>query len=191
MSTIVVVRKDGTAVIGADTLTKLGYTCESAEYIRHHSKIIKVGQNFIGVVGHASGGLVMASYFSSLKTKVTWDSQQSIFEMARTMHTSLKDDYFLNPTEDTDDPFESSQFSCLIANQHGIFGLYALRSVQEYTKFYAFGSGYKFALGAMHAVYNSKMTASQIAKAGLSAAAEFDDATGSPLEIKTVQLKRA
>jgi len=191
MSTIVVVRKNGTAVIGADTLTKLGSTCESAEYIRHHSKILKVGQNFIGSVGHASGGLVMTSYFSSMKTTVTLDSPQAIFEMARAMHTSLKEDYFLNPTEDTDDPFESSQFDCLITNRHGIFGLYSLRSVQEYAKFYAFGSGYRFALGAMHAVYNSKMNASQIAKAGLAAAAEFDDSTGSPLEIKTVQLKRA
>ena len=191
MSTTVVVRKKGTAVIGADTLTKLGYTCERAEYIQHHSKIIKVGQNFIGLAGHASGGLVMTSYFSNLKTTVTLDSPQAVFEMARTMHTSLKEDYFLNPTEDTDDPFESSQFSCLIANRYGIFGLYALRSVQEYTKFYAFGSGYRFALGAMHAVYNSKMNASQIAKAGLAAAAEFDDSTGSPLEIRTVQLKQA
>lgn len=189
MRTIVVVRKNKTIAIGADTMTKLGYTCESAEYIKNHSKIIKVGQSYIALTGHASGELVMKSYFSNLKTKVALDSPQSIFETARTMHRSLKEDYFLNPTEDTDDPLESSQFECLIANAHGIFGLYALRSVQEYSKFYAFGSGYRFALGALHAAYDTELDAKQIARAGLTEAAEFDDGTGLPLEIKTIKVK--
>ncbi|HEX8833461.1 MAG TPA: hypothetical protein VF719_04635, partial [Abditibacteriaceae bacterium] len=166
----------------------LGATLESAEYIENHSKINKAGPNYFASTGHASFGLVLDSYFSKNKVRDSLKGPQEIFEFARTLHSTLKEDYFLNPQEDSDDPFESSRLDCLIANPHGIFGLYSLRSVQQYSKFYAFGSGYKFALGAMRAVYDSELSAESIARIGLEAAADFDDATGLPLEIKTIKL---
>src|SRR5262249_21386298 len=100
----------------------------------------------------------------------------------------LKEDYFLNPSEDSADEFESSRFDCLIANRSGIFGLYALRSVQEYTRFYAFGSGYAYALGAMHAVYDKANSAEEVVRAGLEASAEFDGPTGLPIEVRSIPL---
>ena len=54
---------------------------------------------------------------------------------------ALKDDYFLIPKEDERDPYESLQMETLVASPAGIFGVYPLRSVQEYTRYYAFGSG--------------------------------------------------
>ncbi len=54
MSTIVVVRKDGKAVIAADTLTTCGNTKESAEYVVNHEKIIAYKDNFLGISGSAS-----------------------------------------------------------------------------------------------------------------------------------------
>lgn len=191
MSTIVVVKKAGMIAIGADTLTTFGGTRESADYIANHSKILKIGPNYIASVGHASFGLVLQSYFAQLRPRPTLDSAQAVFEMSRTLHDTLKEKYFLNPNEDDDDPFESLQHECLIANPSGIFGLYALRSVQEYTRFYAFGSGYKFALGAMHAEYNSDLDSQAIARAGLDAAIEFDDGSGAPLEVQSIKMKRA
>jgi len=190
MSTIVVVKKNGIAAIGADTLTKFGSIRESAKYIDNHSKIVCAGDNYMAHVGHASFGLVTESYFLQMRSLPKLDSPQAIFRMARAFHASLKEDYFLNPTEDSDDPFESIQHQSLIANQFGIFGLYSLRSVQEYTCFYSFGSGSEFALGAMHAVYNLDLSAEEIARAGLLAGAEFDHSTGEPIEIKTVNLKQ-
>ncbi len=190
MSTIVVVKKSGYAAIGADTLTKFGYTNERADYVENNSKIIIVGASYIATAGHASIDLVLTSYFTKLKSKPRFDSTQSIFETARRLHQSLKEDYFLNPHEDDDDEFESSQFSWLIANPHGIFGIYRLRSVQEYAKFYSFGTGYRLALGAMHAVYDHTDSAEEIARTGLLAAAEFDDSTGLPIEVYTVRLKK-
>ena len=189
MTTIVVVQKDGVAAIGADTMTKLGATFESARYIENHSKINQWGDNYFAHTGHASFGLVLASYFAGIEKAEELTCAQDVFEFARPMHRALKEDYFLNPTEDVDDPFESLQVQCLIANPSGIFGLYALRSVQQYTRFYAFGSGYKFALGAMCAVYESDYSAQDIARIGVESAAEFDDGTGLPFEIQTVKLK--
>ncbi len=188
MSTIVAVKKGDLIAIGADTLAKLGTIKESAAYVRNASKILRVGETYLAYVGHASVGLVLASYFAGLPQPPRLDSAQAIFEAARRMHRTLKEEYFLLPEEHEDDEFESLRFECLIANPSGIYGLYALRSVQEYTKFYSFGSGAMFALGAMYAVYDlPTMTAAEIARAGLEAAAEFDDATGGPMEIYTMK----
>ena len=100
----------------------------------------------------------------------------------------MKSDYFLNPNGDNDDEFETSQLSALIANSHGIFGLYSLRSVQEYVRFYARGSGNEFALGAMHAVYDSLDDAEAIALVGLQVGAEFDTGSGAPFNIESFDL---
>jgi len=188
MSTVAVAKKNGYVAIGADTLTLLGSTKESASYIENHSKIVRIGDNYIASVGHASTELILSSYFSNIKKIPSLNSPQDIFEAARDLHQSLKETYFLRPYEEESDPYESLQMHCLIANPSGIFGLYALRSVQEYSKFYAFGTGNRYALGAMKTVYDNSTTAEQIVRTGLQAAVEFDDATGDPLEIYTVKL---
>jgi ATP-dependent HslUV protease, peptidase subunit HslV len=189
MSTIVVARKEGIAAIGADTMSCYGETRETAQYVANASKITRIGENYLATVGHVSWGLVLESYFASLDRPPLLDSPRAVFEMARRLHVTLKDEYFLNPNEDEEYPFESSQVACLVANPHGIFGLYSLRSVAAYSRFYAFGSGYKFALGAMHAAYDAPgATAEQVARAGAEAGAEFDRGSGRPVEVFTVPL---
>ena len=190
MSTIIAVKKNGFATIAADTLTKFGDTKESSDLILNHSKIMKAGNNYIAHVGHASWDLILSSYFERLKRLPSMTSAGKIFEMARRLHKVLKEDYYLNPTDREDDPFECSQTECLIVNPSGIFGLYALRSVQEYSKFYAFGSGYAYALGAMYTLYSTKASSDKIALAGIEAAAEFNDSTGLPVEMYTIKLRR-
>ena len=189
MSTVVVVKKEGQIAIAADTMTKLGDICESAEYISSATKIVKVKENYFAHVGHASFGLVLQSVLSGRKKPLKLDSSQAIFEMAREVHPALKDNYFLNPVEDSDAPFESSQHQYLIANAYGIFGVYALRSVQEYSKFYAFGSGQELALGAMEVLFNLDFSAEEIARRAVEAAAKFNDGTGLPVEIYTIKQK--
>ncbi len=158
------------------------------KYIITILKIVNVGDSYLACVGHASWDLVLTSYFSNLSPPPLLDSPQAIFETFRQLHHALKEDYFLNPREDEEDEFESSRLDCLIANSAGIFGLYSLRSVMEYTKFYAFGSGYRFALGAMWVLYGTGASAEEIARAGLEASAEFDGSTRAPIEVKTVSL---
>jgi len=190
MSIAVVVKKGQYVAIGSDTLTRLGSTRETADYVENHSKILRVGTSYIVPVGPASSNLVLSSYFSSLRKSPVLNNPKSIFEEARKMQRVLKDKYFLRVFDDDDDEFESLRLDCLIANPWGIFGLYRLRSVHSYTKFYAFGSGYKFALGAMRSVYNRLQSAEQIAREGLAAATEFDDGCAPPVEIKKVKLRK-
>ena len=189
MSTIVAVKKGNLACIAADSLTCLGSTKESAKYIADPSKIVKVGGSYIAIVGHASWQLVLKNYFVRFKRKAAFDSAKSIFETVGEMHHYLKEKYYLNPKEDEEDPFESSQLDALVANSHGIFGIYSLRSVQEYSRFYARGTGARYALGAMYAVYDDKdNSASDIARIAVEASAEFDDGSALPMDLFTVKL---
>jgi ATP-dependent HslUV protease subunit HslV len=101
----------------------------------------------------------------------------------------LKDTFFLQTKEDDNDPYESSQFSVLLANPAGIFGLYSYREVFEFKEFWGIGSGRSFALGAMHATYAKAKTAREVAQLGVDAGCEFDRNSESPVNLFTLKLK--
>ncbi|MBX7220645.1 MAG: MFS transporter [Blastocatellia bacterium] len=189
MSTIVVVRKGKSACIAADTLTTLGSLKLSRAYTKGQEKIIKVDQTFIGLAGSAAHKLVLESYFSNPDVPRDFSSRLEVFETWRALHAALKNDYFLNPKEDDDDPYESTHMMALVANAHGIFSVYGLREVDDLTRFWAIGSGREYALGAMQAVYDHVDSAEAIARIGVQAAADFDDATALPLVCRTIELK--
>lgn len=191
MTTIAVVKKNGYTAIAADTLTKWGTGKESAAYIANNNKIVAAGDTFIGASGSATFKTIMHDYFARAKTKARFGSTLEIFRTWQAFHEVLKDEYFLVTTSDKDDSLESSRFDVLLANPHGIFGVGAHRTVQEYVKFYAIGSGTDVALGAMYGVYDDpKRSAEDIARFAIEAAAEFDDATGLPVMSHSIKLKR-
>ena len=189
MSTIVAVKKEGIAVIGADTMSKYGRIKQHSGSIVNNSKILKIGDSYLAYCGDAVLTHVFTDFFAKYKEIPALTSTQSIFQLTNQLHKVLKEEYHLNPNEDEDDDFESSRFECLIGNQAGVFGVYAYRSVDEFTQYYSFGTGYRFALGAMRALYDTDATAEEIARAALEAAAEYDDSTGLPLELYSVKLR--
>jgi ATP-dependent HslUV protease subunit HslV len=191
MTTIAVVKKNGRAAIAADTLTKWGTGKESAAYIANNNKIVRAGDTYIGASGSATFKTIMHDYFARPKTKARFDTTIRIFRTWQTFHAALKDEYFLVTASDKDDSLESSRFDVLLANPYGIFGVGAHRTVQEYVKFYAIGSGTDVALGAMYGIYDDpERSAEDIARFAIEAAAEFDDATGLPVMSHSVKLKR-
>jgi ATP-dependent protease HslVU (ClpYQ) peptidase subunit len=190
MTTIAVVRKNGFAAIAADTLTKWGTGKESAAYVANNTKIVKVGESHIAGSGTSTFKLILRDYFSRRDVPARFDSTINIFKTWQAFHAVLKEQYYLVTVGEKDDTIESSKFDVLIANAHGIFGVGAHRTVQEYRKFYAIGSGTDLALGAMYAAYdNARLPAEQVARLAIEAAAEFDDATGLPVVSHSVRLK--
>jgi len=188
MSTIVVVRKGGFGVIAADTLSTSDGGKDSAEYIVNHQKILRSGDSYLGISGPTSAKLAIKDYLASGSD---WDFNDvdAIFRSWLRLHAALKKNYFLNPNEDSEASFESSRLEAVIANSRGIFGVAAHRAVQEFTKFYAYGSGSMYALGAMFALYADPVrSAEEIARAGVEAAAAFDLNTGLPLISYSVRL---
>ena len=191
MTTIAVVRKNGYVAIAADTMTKWGSGKETAEYIVNNHKTFKVGDTVLAITGNTTFKSIFTDYFARPKVEARFDSVNNIFKTWQTMHAVLKEEYFLNAAASSDDPVESTRVDVLLANKHGIFGVVAHRTVQEFSKYYAFGSGADYAMGAMYAIYNNRnVDAEDIAKGAVKAAAEFNDGTGLPLTSYRIKLAR-
>ena len=188
MTTIVVVRKGSSAVIAADSLTTFGTTRLAPAYDRDPHKIVAYRDSFIGVAGSAAHQLVLENLLLR-NHDLDLDGKAAIYDSFRKLHPMLKDEAFLNPKEEDDDPYESSQMTVMLANPSGIFAVYSMREVFEFDRFWAIGSGRDFALGAMFTIYAKARAAGDIARAGVLAGAEFDTGTALPINLHEVKLK--
>ena len=188
MTTLVAVRKHDQIAIAADSLTTFGDVRLAADHDKSFDKIVAYRGNYIGLCGSAAHQLVFESL---LKSDADYDfsSRLGIFDTLRKLHPILKDQHFLNPKEEEDDPYESTQITALVANENGIFGVYSMREVFEYTKFWAVGSGKEVALGAMYALYPRLPMAEEIARAGVEAGAAFDRNSALPMTMYTLRAK--
>ena len=93
--------------------------------------------------------------FESLLAKhedFDFSTKRAIFETFRKLHPILKEQHFLNPKEEEDDPYESTQVTALIANASGIFGVYSIREVFD-TRSSGSRHRPRVSLGAMHSQY--------------------------------------
>lgn len=187
MTTLCVVKKGSAVAIAGDSLTTFGDTRLGRHYKGEHDKILDLHGSWIGICGSSAHHLVIVSALAKLE-EVKLGSRMEVYETFRQLHPVLKEHAFLNPKEDEDDPYESSQIVALIANPTGIYGVYTMREVFEFDRFWAIGSGRNFALGAMHAAFDTDLTAAQIAEAGVAAGIEFDTASGPPIVSYTVTL---
>ena len=190
MTTLVAVKKNGMAAIAADSLTTFGDTRLGRQYKGEHDKILEINGSFIGLCGSSAHPLVISSLLPT-REDARLGSRMEVYETFRRLHPILKEQGYLNPKEDEDDPYESSQITALIVNSTGIYGVYSYREVFDYDRFWGIGSGRNFALGAMFAAYDRCRTAADVAKIGVEAGAEFDTATQGPIVLHTVKLARS
>ena len=189
MSTIVAVLKNNVACIAADSLTSFGDTRQAAEFVTDYDKILAHSDgSYIGIVGSAAHHLVMQNLVQKHADKVDFSDRFGIFESMRQLHPILKEEYYLNSKDDDDDSYESSRVDALIVNRGGIFGLYSLREVDQYNRFWAVGSGAEFALGAMKVAYELLDDAEGIARAGIEAGACFDCSSALPMTSYRLEL---
>ncbi len=194
MTTLVVVKKAGQAVIATDALITFGDTRLSGRF-ESNSKVFKVdtpaGPSYVGMAGTVAHFPVLRKAMVALpRDQLTLGSKDEVFDTFTRLHPVLKETFFLQTKEDDNDPYESSQFSVLIANASGIYGLYSYREVFEFKEFWGIGSGRSFALGAMHATWGKAKNAREVALAGVHAGCEFDKNSGGPVEVFTIKLKK-
>ncbi|HEY9101408.1 MFS transporter [Chitinimonas sp.] len=188
MTTIVVVRKGNQVAIAADTQSTFGDTRLGHLHDARPDKIFESHQSLFGICGAAAHDLVLQAALARNRT-LDFGSRPAIFDSFRKLHPKLKEDYFLKTEEEEDDPYESSQMTVLIANAHGIFGMYSMREVYEYRQFWAIGSGRDFAIGAMRAVYaQDDLSAADIARIGVETGCEFDVNSSLPMTVRTIDL---
>jgi len=189
VSIIVVVKKNYYAAIAADTLQSDDSLMLRAHHVRNHEKIMSVGDNYLGLAGWAAAQDIMESVTRNHKEQLDFSDRSKIFETMRRLHSIIKSDYHIDTNEEKDQPVESSQLAMLIANPQGIFEVDSYRTVSEYERFWALGSGRTIALGAMQALYDRLDAAEDIARAGVEAACEFDDGCALPATAHTVKLQ--
>lgn len=187
MTTIVVVKKGPSVAIAADSLISFGDTRFGGQGDANQ-KIIRVGDSLIGMSGSAAHFDVMRRVLGSMDAP-RFDSRDAIFDTFLRAHAVLKEKYFLNTKEEEDDPYESSQITAVIANGSGIYGVYSYREVFSFERFWAIGSGRNYALGAMHAVWDSGKSARLIAEAGVHAGIEFDKSSGGPVLAHSLKIR--
>ena len=189
MTTVVVTRHGNSVAIAAESLVTFGDTRLPHGY-EANDKLFKVGDSWIGMAGTVAHFPVLRRALNALPAdELKLHSRDEVFDTFLKLHPMLKETYFLQTKEEDNDPYESSQFSVVIANQTGIYGLYSYREVFEFKEFWGIGSGRGFALGAMHATYGKAKTAREVAVAGIDAGCEFDKNSGGKMDIYTINMK--
>ena len=193
MTTLVIVKKAGQVAIAADTLVTFGDTRLGCRF-ETNSKILRLdtpqGVSYVGMAGSVAHFPVLRKAMNALPPEqVLLGSKDEIFDTFTRLHPVLKDQFYLQTKEDDNDPYESSQFSVVIANHTGIYGLYSYREIFEFKLFWGIGSGRSFALGAMHACWDKAKSAREIALAGVTAGCEFDKNSALPIELYTLKMK--
>lgn len=188
MTTCVVVKKNRQVAIACDSLVTFGDTRLTNMY-EANNKIFQIGDSYITVAGTAAHFPVMRKLLTDMGADCRLRTREEVFETYSKVHRLLKENYFLNTKEDEDDPYESSQINSLVANPHGIFGVYSYREVFSFDRFWGIGSGCNFALGAMYAVYDQFDTAREIAEVGVRAGAEFDKSSAAPFQIYSFSMQ--
>ena len=194
MTTVVVVKKAGAVAIAADTLVTFGDTRLNNRF-EDNSKIFKTdspaGASYIGVAGTVAHYPALRLAMAGLPPdQLLLGSKDEVFTTFTKLHLVLKETFFLQTKEDDNDPYESSQFSVVVANATGIYGLYSYREVFEFKEFWSIGSGRSFALGALHGSWGSAKSARDLAVLSVQAACEFDKNSAGPVEVFTVKLKK-
>jgi ATP-dependent HslUV protease, peptidase subunit HslV len=91
--------------------------------------------------------------------------------------------------EDDRSPFADLDSSFLIANRHGIFHVSGDMSVMAFREYYAIGSGASYALGVLHALYDSERDAVGLARRACEAAIAFDVYCGGEIDVRRITLR--
>jgi ATP-dependent HslUV protease subunit HslV len=193
VTTLVVVKKAGHVAIAADALVTFGDT-KLPHRFEGNSKIFKVdtpgGISYVGMAGTVAHFPALRKAMAALpREDLKLGSKDEVYDTFLKLHPMLKETFFLQTKEDDNDPYESMQFTVVIANASGIYGLYSYREVFEFKEFWGIGSGRSFALGAMHACWGAAKTAREVALVGMNAGCEFDKNSAGPVEVFTLKLK--
>jgi ATP-dependent protease HslVU (ClpYQ) peptidase subunit len=189
MTTICVARKGGQVAIAADALVTFGDTRLAHGY-EANEKVFRVGDSWVGMAGTTAHFPVLRRALGALpRQELLLGSRDEVFETFLKLHPRLKEQFFLNTKEEDTDPYESSQFTVLIANATGVYGVYSYREVFEFDRFWAIGSGRSFALGAMYAMFDKARSAREVAELGVRAGCEFDKNSAAPVRAHTIKLR--
>ncbi|HUT24352.1 MAG TPA: hypothetical protein VM492_08430 [Sumerlaeia bacterium] len=192
MSIVVGVKKGRDIVIAADSQSVVDSSLISPADNHRVSKIVKIGSAYLGATGWSLYENILEDFLAREK-RASLTNRRSIFSFFMKLWRDLHDRYsFVNDQcdRDHDSPFGDLDASFLIVNRNGIFDVASDMNVVEFGKYYAIGSGRDFALGALHALYDGRLSAEQLAVRAAEAAVTFDARCGGEIEVRKVTARR-
>ncbi len=192
MGTLVAVKKGGEVCLAADS-QNLREPRLSSELSKIPQCILRIGESFVGL--HCSVAFLQAfeqavqliGQSPSNSNALSLSTRHEISQFFTLAHQILREHSFLNVTFDQGQEFEWMPMLALVINRHGIFKVDHSRAVYPLEKFWALGSGEDFAFGAIAALFDSSMSAEEIARSSLNAVKTLDSHSGSDLFVYTIR----
>ena len=192
MSIVCAAIKDDEIAIAADTQMSMGSLVTTAEDLKNCDKLLRVNDNVIGIVGWKAMSIMLETIISEKGGLFVMDDRKKIYKSLMNLHKEMKQNYFLETDEYDSQPVESLQLDALIINKNGIYAISSYREVNQYSRFWAIGSGYRYSLGAMEVLYGKATSAKELVEAGVYAAAKFDSGCSLPAtsEVMTLSVEQ-
>lgn len=191
MSIVCAAMENGEVAIAADTQLSFGSLKINAPQLNNASKLFKVNDSVVGVVGwNAISSLF--EYVAEIHGEIfDFTDRKQIFATLLKLHGLLKEEYFLETSENRSQPVESLQLDAMIINANGIYEISSYREVNQYGRYWAIGSGMRYALGAMEALYDTGISAKALVLNGVEAACKFDNSCSLPATSEVMEATSA
>ena len=187
MSIALAIERNGELILAADTLTSFGHT-KVPPALHAAVKVRRVGASLLATTGWGVYENILDDVLARRKN-VRLGSSGEIFDFFLRLWSDLHKKYsFVNDQIDEKEagPFGNLDSTFLIAGRAGIFYVGPDMSVTKVKHYFAIGSGAPFALGALHALHDSKLGAEAIARRAVAAAIAFDTYCGGEVQIHRV-----
>jgi ATP-dependent HslUV protease subunit HslV len=191
MSIAVAVRKGATIAVAADSQENFGDRKIVGSNHRA-AKIMSLGGSELAMTGWGIYDNVFSDYLRSRRAP-RFASEREIFTFFVRLWKDLRKRYsFVDDqvAEDDRSPFADLDSSFLLANRHGIFHVSGDMSVMAFNQYYAIGSGASYALGVLHALYDSERDAATLARRACEAAVAFDVYCGGEIDVRRIRAGR-
>jgi len=187
MSIALAIEKNGELIVAADTLTSFGHT-KVPPALHAAEKVRRVGTSFLATTGWGLYENILDDVIVRRKN-IRLGSREQIFAFFLRLWNDLHKKYsFVNDQIDEKEsgPFGNLDSTFIVAGRTGIFYVGPDMSVTRVKHYFAIGSGAQFALGALNAMYDSKLGAEAIARQAVTAAIAFDTYCGGEVQIHRV-----
>ena len=187
MSIALAIEKNGELLVAADTLTSFGHT-KVPPALHAAVKVRRVGASLLATTGWGVYENILDDVIARRKN-IRLGSRGQIFEFFLRLWSDLHKKYsFVNDQIDEKEagPFGNLDSTFLIAGRAGIFYVGPDMSVTRVKHYFAIGSGAQFALGALSALYDSKLDAEAMARRAIEAAIAFDTYCGGEAQVHRV-----
>lgn len=145
----------------------MGSLVTTAEDLKNCDKLLHVNNNVIGIVGWKAMSIMLETIISEKGGLFVMDDRKKIYRSLMNLHKEMKENYFLETDEYDSQPVESLQLDALIINKNRIYAISSYREVNQYSRFWAIGSGYQYSLGAMEVLYGKATNAKELVEAGI------------------------